>query len=122
VGGRRSREAQLAGSAPTALRSRRAIGRGSGCATAGPACGSRPWRCAMPEAEQPIEAALERLEAIADQLEDPQLDLDVAVKLYEEGLRLYAECTKRLDAADQKITKLADALAQQASRAARPPA
>ena len=73
----------------------------------------------MPEAEQPIEAALERLEAIADQLEDPQLDLDVAVKLYEEGLRLYAECTKRLDAADQKITKLADALAQQAKR---PPA
>ena len=73
----------------------------------------------MTDPEQPIEAALERLEAIADQLEDPQLDLDVAVKLYEEGLRLYAECTKRLDAADQKITKLADALAQQAKR---PPA
>ncbi len=74
---------------------------------------------AEPEAERPIEAALERLEAIADRLEDPQLDLDEAVKLYEEGLRLYAECTKRLDAADQKITKLADALAQQAKR---PPA
>jgi len=68
------------------------------------------------EAERPIEAALERLEAIADRLEDPELDLDEAVKLYEEGLRLYAECTKRLDAADQKITKLADALAQQAKR------
>ena len=74
---------------------------------------------AEPEAGRPIEAALERLEAIADRLEDPQLDLDEAVKLYEEGLRLYAECTKRLDAADQKITKLADALAQQARR---PPA
>jgi len=74
---------------------------------------------AEPEAERPIEAALERLEAIADRLEDPQLDLDEAVKLYEEGLRLYADCTKRLDAADQKITKLADALAQQAKR---PPA
>ncbi len=74
---------------------------------------------AEPEVERPIEAALERLEAIADRLEDPQLDLDEAVKLYEEGLRLYAECTKRLDAADQKITKLADALAQQAKR---PPA
>jgi len=73
---------------------------------------------AEPEAGAPIEAALERLEAIADRLEDPQLDLDEAVKLYEEGLRLYAECTKRLDAADQKITKLADALAQQAKRAA----
>ena len=74
---------------------------------------------AEPSAERPLEAALERLESIADKLEDPQLDLDEAVKLYEEGLRLYAECTKRLDAADQKITKLADALAQQAKR---PPA
>ena len=72
-----------------------------------------------PDADRPIEAALERLETIADKLEDPQLDLDDAVKLYEEGLRLYAECTKRLDAADQRITKLADALAQQSKR---PPA
>jgi len=69
-----------------------------------------------PDAERPIEAALERLEAIADKLEDPALDLDEAVTLYEEGLRLYAECTTRLDAADLRITKLADALAQQAKR------
>jgi len=74
---------------------------------------------AEPDAERPIEAALERLESIADKLEDPSLDLDEAVKLYEEGLRLYAECTTRLDAADQRITKLVDALAQQAKR---PPA
>jgi exodeoxyribonuclease VII small subunit len=74
---------------------------------------------AEPRTERPIEAALERLESIADTLEDPQLDLDEAVTLYEEGLRLYAECTKRLDAADQRITKLADALAQQSKR---PPA
>ena len=68
------------------------------------------------EPQRPIEAALERLEAIADALEDPALDLDEAVKLYEEGLRLYGECAKRLDAADQKITKLAEALAEQAKR------
>lgn len=61
-----------------------------------------------------IDAALERLEAIADRLEDPALDLDEAVRLYEEGLRLYAECAKRLDAADLRITQLADALAKQA--------
>ena len=73
---------------------------------------------AEPESERPIEAALERLEAIADKLEDPKLDLDDAVQLYEEGLRLYAECTKRLDAADQRITKLADALAQQSTNKA----
>jgi exonuclease VII small subunit len=36
------------------------------------------------------------------------------VRLYEEGLRLYAECAKRLDAADLRITQLADALAKQA--------
>ena len=71
---------------------------------------------AEPEAERPIEAALERQEKIADRLEDPQLDLDEAVTLYEEGLRLYAECTKRLDVADQRITKLADALAQPSKR------
>jgi len=77
---------------------------------------------AEPDGERPIEAALERLEAIADKLEDPQLDLDEAVKLYEEGLRLYAECTKRLDAADQRITKLVDALAQQSGpKPGRPP-
>ncbi|MDE3101558.1 MAG: exodeoxyribonuclease VII small subunit [Chloroflexota bacterium] len=74
----------------------------------------------MPEPEErPIEAALERLEAIADKLEDPSLDLDEAVRLYEEGLRLYGECAKRLDAADLRITQLAEALAKQASE--RPP-
>ena len=39
---------------------------------------------------------------------------DEAVRIYEEGLRLYAECAKRLDAADLRITQLADALAKQA--------
>ena len=68
----------------------------------------------MAEAEPTIEEALKRLEAIADKLEDPSLDLDEAVRLYEEGMRLYADCAKRLDAADLRITQLAEALAKQA--------
>jgi exodeoxyribonuclease VII small subunit len=48
----------------------------------------------VPEAEPTIEEALKRLETIAEQLEDPELDLDQAVKLYEEGLRLYERCAK----------------------------
>jgi exodeoxyribonuclease VII small subunit len=68
----------------------------------------------VPENEVTLDKALERLETIADKLEDPALDLDEAVRLYEEGLRLYGECAKRLDAADLRITHLADALAKQA--------
>ena len=71
--------------------------------------------------DRPIEAALERLEAIADKLEDPSLDLDQAVKLYEEGLQLYDQCAKRLDAADMRITELAEALAKQAAQRPDPP-
>lgn len=70
--------------------------------------------------DRPIEAALERLEAIADKLEDPSLDLDQAVKLYEEGLQLYDQCAKRLDAADMRITELAEALAKQAAQRSDP--
>jgi exodeoxyribonuclease VII small subunit len=66
------------------------------------------------EAEQSIEEALGRLEAIAEKLEDPELDLDEAVRLYEEGLRLYERCAKKLDAAELRITQLADALQKQA--------
>lgn len=69
------------------------------------------------DGQRPVEASLERLEAIAERLEDPALDLDEAVKLYEEGLRLYEECAKRLDAADLRITQLAEALAKQAGQA-----
>ena len=68
----------------------------------------------MPEAEPSIEDALKRLEAVADKLEDPELDLDEAVRLYEEGLRLYERCAKRLDAAELRITQLAEALQKQA--------
>jgi len=59
------------------------------------------------EAEPTIEEALKRLEAIAEKLEDPDLDLDEAVRLYE-------RCAKKLDAAELRITQLADALAKQA--------
>lgn len=71
----------------------------------------------MPEAEPSIEEALKRLEAIAEKLEDPDLDLDQAVRFYEEGLRLYERCAKKLDAAELRITQLADALQKQAGAA-----
>ena len=68
----------------------------------------------MPDSEPTIEESLKRLETIADKLDDPELDLDDAVRLYEEGLRLYEKCAKRLDAAELRITQLAEALQKQA--------
>ena len=68
----------------------------------------------MPEQEPTIEEALRRLEEIAEKLDDPELDLDAAVRLYEEGLALYAKGAKRLDAAELRITQLAEALQKQA--------
>ena len=41
-------------------------------------------------------------------------DMERSLRFYEEGLRLYAECAKRLDAADLRVTQLSDALAKQA--------
>ncbi len=67
----------------------------------------------MAEAEPTIEEALRRLEEIAEKLDDPELDLDRAVRLYEEGLALYERCAKRLDAAELRITQLAEALQKQ---------
>ncbi len=70
----------------------------------------------MADQEPTIEESLRRLEAIAEKLDDPDLDLDQAVRLYEEGIALYERCAKRLDATELRITQLAEALAKQDRR------
>lgn len=49
---------------------------------------------------------LERIELISELLEDQDLDLEQAIKLYEEGMILSQECLKSLQAAEVKITEL----------------
>lgn len=49
---------------------------------------------------------LERIEQISELLEDQDLDLEQAIKLYEEGMILSQECLKSLQAAEVKITEL----------------
>jgi exodeoxyribonuclease VII small subunit len=70
----------------------------------------------MIEKEPTIEAALARLEEIAEKLEDPETSLEIAVRLYEEGLELYRRCTAQLDSAELKIVELSKALEQQGRR------
>ena len=49
---------------------------------------------------------LERIEEISELLEDQDLDLEQAIKLYEEGMILSQECLKSLQAAEVKIREL----------------
>ena len=59
-----------------------------------------------------FEEALLRIEEIARQLENADLDLDTALKLYEEGKKCIAFCDKKISAAEQKISTLDSLLAE----------
>ncbi len=53
-----------------------------------------------------FEEAMERLEAIAEQLEQEEVPLETAVGLYREGLTLTALCREKLMAAEGEIVLL----------------
>ncbi|MBM4363551.1 MAG: exodeoxyribonuclease VII small subunit [Deltaproteobacteria bacterium] len=72
----------------------------------------------MADQELTVEAALAKLETIAEKLEAESVELDAAVKLYEDGLELYQQIAKKLDATEQRITTLQKALEEQARKRA----
>lgn len=55
---------------------------------------------------QTFEASVKRLEQIVDKLEQGELPLEEALKLFEEGTGLVRSCTKLLDDAELKVVKL----------------
>lgn len=56
--------------------------------------------------EWTFEKAMTRLEQIVSMLESGRCTLDESLKLFEEGTKLTAYCTKSLKTAEQKILKL----------------
>ncbi len=54
-----------------------------------------------------FEDSLNRLEKIVESLEQGQVPLDDALKLYEEGIQLSKACAEKLKAAEMRIKKLA---------------
>ena len=58
--------------------------------------------------EQTFEMAMSRLEQIVAALEGGKCSLDDSLKLFEEGTKLTAYCSKLLKEAEQKIVKLTD--------------
>jgi exodeoxyribonuclease VII small subunit len=59
----------------------------------------RPEATKKPEFEQ----SLARLEEVVRRLESPQLSLDEAMKLFEEGVGLSRECQKQLEEAEGRV-------------------
>ncbi|HOQ09083.1 MAG TPA: exodeoxyribonuclease VII small subunit [Syntrophomonadaceae bacterium] len=57
-----------------------------------------------------FEQALKRLEELVSQLEDGELELEEALRLFEEGVRLSRYCQQELKAADGKVQKLVQTL------------
>ena len=58
------------------------------------------------EEELTFEQAMQKLETIANELENDNLDLDTSVKKFEEGMKLSQKCNKMLEEAEKKITIL----------------
>ena len=56
-----------------------------------------------PPKKPDFERSLARLEEVVRNLENPQLSLDDAMKLFEEGVALSAECQKQLEEAEGKV-------------------
>ncbi len=53
-----------------------------------------------------FEKTMAELARVVDQLENGQPELDLALSLFEKGIKLTRECQKMLETAEQKVTKL----------------
>ena len=58
--------------------------------------------------KETFEQAMSRLEEIVRRLESGEEPLDQAMKLFEEGAKLAAQCEERLVSARQKLTILSE--------------
>jgi exodeoxyribonuclease VII small subunit len=56
-----------------------------------------------PPKKPDFERSLARLEEVVRRLESPQLSLDEAMNLFEEGVALSRECQKQLEEAEGKV-------------------
>ena len=54
----------------------------------------------------PFEKAMEQLQQIVQELESGDISLDVALKKFEDGIKLSKYCSAKLDEAERKITLL----------------
>jgi exodeoxyribonuclease VII small subunit len=56
--------------------------------------------------KMPFEKAMEQLQLIVQELESGDISLDIALKKFEEGIKLSKYCSAKLEEAEKKITLL----------------
>ena len=56
--------------------------------------------------DEPFERALEKLEAIVQQMEQGEMPLDRLVAKYEEGVALVRKCGTTLNAAEERVRRI----------------
>lgn len=59
-----------------------------------------------------LDTAMLRLKEISEALESGENDLEMSMKLYEEGVKIVAFCNKTLTDAKEKIAELSDFTAE----------
>jgi exodeoxyribonuclease VII small subunit len=64
---------------------------------------STTHKAAEPPRKGEFEKSLARLEEVVKRLESPDLSLDEAMKLFEEGVKLSRECQKQLEEAEGRV-------------------
>ena len=60
----------------------------------------------MAEKQLKFQEAMKRLDAIVNQLNDQDLELETAMDLFEEGLMLSRQCSRQLEAFETKVNQL----------------
>ena len=53
-----------------------------------------------------FEEALEKLESLAEEIEEGKVGLEASITKYEEGMKLIQQCRQMLSQAEQRIQKL----------------
>jgi exodeoxyribonuclease VII small subunit len=61
---------------------------------------------AKPDEKLDFEAAVQKLDRIVQELESPQVPLERAIELFEEGLKLGDQCSTLLEKAQARVEKL----------------
>ncbi len=59
-----------------------------------------------------LDTAMLRLKEISETLESGEYDLEMSMKLYEEGVKIVAFCNKTLSDAKDKITELSELITE----------